>query len=205
MDKPVVLVCPVEPIAVPGWLAGIRLQHVGHRVVVDVREAQQWLPSVGELIAVITGLGVVVVAVRQSELAGHGAVQLAGDVTRVEGWRVSHSVRPLIVRERVRAGQVVSCPDGDVDVRRSISPGGLVVAGGSVRVIGVLGGRVTAGMANPEASIMCDNFAAEFVSIAGVFATGDRVDAALRGRAVWIRLRDGRMQFREISSVPMEG
>lgn len=98
----------------------------------------------------------------------------------------------LIVRDPVRSGQTILFPEGDVTIIGSVASGAEVFAGGSIHVYGALRGRAQAGaMGNGRAQIFCRRLEAELVSIDGFYLVAETMDAAMRGRAVHIRLDAG--------------
>jgi septum site-determining protein MinC len=119
-------------------------------------------------------------------------------------WCAVPEIEPLVVRGRVRAGQVVRHDAGDVDVLASVMPGGEVIAGGSVRVVGALSGKVRAGCLNavgPASQVLCGALQAQVVSIDGRYVTGDRMPPDLIGLPARVHVRDGRMRFDSVDPV----
>jgi septum site-determining protein MinC len=98
----------------------------------------------------------------------------------------------LVVRQPVRAGQIVHAEKGDLVVLAPVNPGGQVVADGHVHVYAPLRGRAVAGAGgSPEARIFCQRLEAEVVAINGVYLAADDMQPQWRGRSVQISLRDG--------------
>jgi septum site-determining protein MinC len=93
-----------------------------------------------------------------------------------------HSGKPasLLIERRVRSGEIICYPDGDVTVLGSVSSGAEVIAGGSIHVYGTLRGRAIAGDGNnTSARLFCRRFEPELVAINGLYCTAEEVDPAL--------------------------
>lgn len=106
------------------------------------------------------------------------------------------SATSLIIDKPVRSGQAVIFEQGDVVVLGAIASGAEVIAGGSIHVYGALRGRAIAGLhAGAGGRIFCRKLGAELVAIDGVYDTAEDWDAAFNGRAVQIRLADGRLTY----------
>jgi septum site-determining protein MinC len=95
----------------------------------------------------------------------------------------------LLIDSPIRSGQSVIFPAGDVTVLGSVASGAEVVAGGSIHIYGALRGRAMAGsMGDANARIFCRKNEAELIAIDGYYRTAEDTEAALRGRAVQVRL-----------------
>lgn len=101
---------------------------------------------------------------------------------------------PLVVNKPVRSGQQLYARDQDLIVIGSVNRDAEVVADGHIHVYGNLNGKAIAGAQGcAQARIFAMSLDAQLVVVAGVYMTLDDDHAALRGRAVQIRLTDGRL------------
>lgn len=100
-----------------------------------------------------------------------------------------------LLLERVRSGQAVVYPEGDITVVGSVGSGAELVAGGSIHVYGTLRGRAMAGVnGNASARIFCQKIEAELLAIDGYYQTAEELDANLRNRPVQAWLDGGTMR-----------
>jgi septum site-determining protein MinC len=101
---------------------------------------------------------------------------------------------PLVLSGSVRSGQAVVHPTGDVIVEGSLGSGAEIAAGGSVHIYGALRGRVMAGLSgDAQALVACGAFHAEHLTIGGLAAAPDDLEAVESGRPVLIRRAGGRL------------
>jgi septum site-determining protein MinC len=106
-----------------------------------------------------------------------------------------------VVSAPVRSGQQLAALQGDLVVLSSVNPGGEVLAGKSIYIYGALRGRAVAGIHGySEARIVCRNFDAELISIAGQYQLNEDFDRSLKGKAVQIYLENDRLKIQ-----PFEG
>ena len=96
----------------------------------------------------------------------------------------------LIIDRPLRSGQQVYAKGGDLIILAAVNPGAEVIADGNIHVYAPLRGRALAGArGNAEARILTTVFAAELVSIAGIYRTfEDGVPAKLANQPVQVRL-----------------
>jgi len=96
----------------------------------------------------------------------------------------------LIIDRPLRSGQQVYAKGGDLIILAAVNPGAEVIADGNIHVYAPLRGRALAGArGNAEARILTTVFAAELVSIAGIYRTfEDGVPAKLANKPVQVRL-----------------
>lgn len=96
----------------------------------------------------------------------------------------------LIIDRPLRSGQQVYAKGGDLIILAAVNPGAEVIADGNIHVYAPLRGRALAGArGNSEARILTTVFAAELVSIAGIYRTfEDGVPARLANQPVQVRL-----------------
>ncbi len=96
----------------------------------------------------------------------------------------------LIIDRPLRSGQQVYAKGGDLIILAAVNPGAEVIADGNIHVYAPLRGRALAGArGNNEARILTTVFAAELVSIAGIYRTfEDGVPARLANQPVQVRL-----------------
>ena len=100
-----------------------------------------------------------------------------------------------LLLERVRSGQAVVFPEGDITVVGSVGSGAELVAGGSIHVYGTLRGRAMAGVnGNASARIFCQRIEAELLAIDGYYQTAEELDASLRNRPAQAWLDGGTMR-----------
>ena len=95
-----------------------------------------------------------------------------------------------IIDRPLRSGQQVYAKGGDLIILAAVNPGAEVIADGNIHVYAPLRGRALAGArGNSEARILTTVFAAELVSIAGIYRTfEDGVPARLANQPVQVRL-----------------
>ncbi len=96
----------------------------------------------------------------------------------------------LIIDRPLRSGQQMYAKGGDLIILAAVNPGAEVIADGNIHVYAPLRGRALAGArGNAEARILTTVFAAELVSIAGIYRTfEDGVPARLANQPVQVRL-----------------
>lgn len=96
----------------------------------------------------------------------------------------------LIIDRPLRSGQQVYAKGGDLIILAAVNPGAEVIADGNIHVYAPLRGRALAGArGNAEARILTTVFAAELVSIAGIYRTfEDGVPAKLANQPVQVKL-----------------
>ncbi|SEG52162.1 septum site-determining protein MinC [Oceanospirillum linum] len=96
------------------------------------------------------------------------------------------------VKGAVRSGQQVYASCADLVVIGSVNEGAEVIADGNVQVWGALRGRAIAGaQGDVEARVLCQQFSAELVSVAGVFQVFDTCEfPATRDLPVEVRLEN---------------
>ena len=96
----------------------------------------------------------------------------------------------LIIDRPLRSGQQVYAKGGDLIILAAVNPGAEVIADGNIHVYAPLRGRALAGArGNSEARILTTVFAAELVSIAGIYRTfEDGVPVRLANQPVQVRL-----------------
>lgn len=96
----------------------------------------------------------------------------------------------LVIDRPLRSGQQVYARGGDLVILAAVNPGAEVIADGNIHVYAPLRGRALAGArGNAQARILTTVFAAELVSIAGIYRTfEDGVPAKLANKPVQVRL-----------------
>lgn len=96
----------------------------------------------------------------------------------------------LVIDRPLRSGQQVYARGGDLVILAAVNPGAEVIADGNIHVYAPLRGRALAGArGNDQARILTTVFAAELVSIAGIYRTfEDGVPAKLANQPVQVRL-----------------
>ena len=100
-----------------------------------------------------------------------------------------------LLLDRVRSGQAVVFPEGDITVVGSVGSGAELVAGGSIHVYGTLRGRAMAGVnGNASARIFCQRIEAELLAIDGYYQTAEELDTSLRNRPAQAWLDGGTMR-----------
>lgn len=95
-----------------------------------------------------------------------------------------------IIDRPLRSGQQVYAQGGDLIILAAVNPGSEVIADGNIHVYAPLRGRALAGArGNTEARILTTVFAAELVSIAGIYRTfEDGVPERLANQPVQVKL-----------------
>ena len=96
----------------------------------------------------------------------------------------------VIIDRPLRSGQQMYARGGDLIILAAVNPGAEVIADGNIHVYAPLRGRALAGArGNAEARILTTVFAAELVSIAGIYRTfEDGVPAKLANQPVQVKL-----------------
>lgn len=96
----------------------------------------------------------------------------------------------LVIDRPLRSGQQVYARGGDLVILAAVNPGAEVIADGNIHVYAPLRGRALAGArGNAQARILTTVFAAELVSIAGIYRTfEDGLPAKLANKPVQVRL-----------------
>lgn len=96
----------------------------------------------------------------------------------------------LIIDRPLRSGQQVYAKGGDLIILAAVNPGAEVIADGNIHVYAPLRGRALAGArGNDAARILTTVFAAELVSIAGIYRTfEDGVPERVANQPVQVRL-----------------
>lgn len=103
----------------------------------------------------------------------------------------------LVIDAPVRSGQSIVHLEGDVTIVGRVSSGAEIIAGGSVHVYGAVQGRIIAGVSGTgEARIFCSEARAELLAIGGAYRTAEDIDPNLEGRAIEVRLADGRIAIK---------
>ena len=95
-----------------------------------------------------------------------------------------------IIDRPLRSGQQVYAQGGDLIILAAVNPGSEVIADGNIHVYAPLRGRALAGArGNSEARILTTVFAAELVSIAGIYRTFEEgVPERLANQPVQVKL-----------------
>ncbi len=95
-----------------------------------------------------------------------------------------------IIDRPLRSGQQVYAKGGDLIILAAVNPGAEVIADGNIHVYAPLRGRALAGArGNTDARILTTVFAAELVSIAGIYRTfEDGVPERLANQPVQVKL-----------------
>ena len=97
---------------------------------------------------------------------------------------------------QVRSGQQLYAKGRDLIVTGTAGASSEVIADGSIHIYGRLMGKVIAGASGDRsARIYCLAFAAELVSIAGVFRVFESMPADLKGKSVQICLDGDKLHF----------
>jgi septum site-determining protein MinC len=113
----------------------------------------------------------------------------------VQAWRNRRS-DALILSGRVRSGQNVTARKHLV-LLGDVNPGGEVIAGGDILIIGSLQGTAAAGQPNhPEAIVLALDFRPMQVQIAGVIDTGP-ISPSGKGGAEFACVRDGAIKIED--------
>lgn len=101
-----------------------------------------------------------------------------------------HNPANMIIDRPLRSGQQVYARGGDLIILAAVNPGAEVIADGNIHIYAPLRGRALAGArGNAEARILTTVFAAELVSIAGIYRTfEDGVPEHLANKPVQVKL-----------------
>ena len=126
--------------------------------------------------------------------------QVALPNVRVESARVEPAAPVVLSVQRyegqVRSGQQLYAKGRDLIVTGTAGASSEVIADGSIHIYGRLMGKVIAGASGDRsARIYCLAFAAELVSIAGIFRIFEAIPADLRGKSVQICLDGDKLHF----------
>jgi septum site-determining protein MinC len=102
------------------------------------------------------------------------------------------SASQMVVRQPVRAGQVIYARNSDLLVLAPVNPGAEVIADGNVHIYSTLRGRAVAGaQGDVNARIFCQRLQAELVAVAGAYVMADDVPREARGQAVQVHIDGG--------------
>jgi len=118
-------------------------------------------------------------------------VEVAAEASKAEpDESVLDNPGTLVIDRPLRSGQQVYARGGDLVILAAVNPGAEVIADGNIHVYAPLRGRALAGArGNAQARILTTVFAAELVSIAGIYRTfEDGVPAKLANQPVQVRL-----------------
>jgi septum site-determining protein MinC len=108
-------------------------------------------------------------------------------------------VLPLVVRQPVRAGQIVYAEANDLIVLAPVNPGAQLLADGNIHVYAPLRGRAVAGVRGArEARIFCQRLEAELVGIDAAYVTAEDIAPELVGKPAQVSLEDGRCVIRPL-------
>jgi septum site-determining protein MinC len=197
LSKNVLLGLPSDPGRFASWLLGAAQAYVDRRVILNF-EGVHWARDVADIAEVC----------RHSNLAVQGVCGVVEHEVRgvlvlqkdrvLRPWLSFPDADPLVIQNRVRTGQKFENLSGDIDVLDSVSSGGEVEAGGSVRIAGTLRGNVVAGTRVSDAVVICGELQAELISIAGTYVTGAKITPAYFGSPVSISVVDGKMVFKRL-------
>jgi septum site-determining protein MinC len=95
---------------------------------------------------------------------------------------------PQVVKTTVRSGQQIYAKNRDLIVMGAVSNGAEVIADGNIHIYGTLRGRAIAGAQGYEnATIFCQRFEAELVSINGSYWTSDSSQGEHWGQAAQVK------------------
>ena len=198
IQAPAQLRYPADPRDLVPWLHSTAEAFSGRDAVLDLSGGSPWRPD--EAVSLLARLGVRVVSV--CGLPPFPRPLSMADALRAGPWRACPGTSLLSVQHRVRSGTAVRGA-GDVELLDAASPGSEVVAGGSVLVMGALGGRVVAGTAAGESAVVvCGAFRPELVSVAGAYLVGDDVDPACVGAPVRVSSSGGSLRVEPIGWPP---
>jgi septum site-determining protein MinC len=218
-DAPVVIDLGALPDGGAGLRVGglVRLLRACHLVPVAVTNASEEV----RMVAVAEGLGVMPYRAARTptsrgangaappatshRAAAQAANAAAAAAAVVEAARAEASPPPpalaagpgagqpaMVVRQPVRAGQVVYAERCDLVVLGPVNPGAEVIADGHVHLYGALKGRAIAGAQGfAGAQIFCQRLEAELVAVGGAYVLSDDIPAERRGRPAMVYLADG--------------
>jgi septum site-determining protein MinC len=95
----------------------------------------------------------------------------------------------LVVRELVRAGQIIYAQGADLIVLASVNPGAQLMADGHIHVYGTLRGRAVAGVRGArDARVFCQRLEAELVGVDVGYVLADDLPPALLGKPAQVLL-----------------
>lgn len=91
----------------------------------------------------------------------------------------------LVVEGPIRSGVQIYAKNRDLIVLGQVSAGAEVMADGHVHVYGRLFGRAAAGVSGQEdASVFCQHFEPQLISVAGLYIGSDQMPEQYRGAAI---------------------
>jgi septum site-determining protein MinC len=112
--------------------------------------------------------------------------------TRREAAPPVHAL-PLVVREPVRAGQIVYAEGNDLIVLAPVNAGAQVMADGNVHVYAALRGRAVAGVRGArQARIFCQRLEAELVGVDAAYLAADDIARERFGKPAQVGWLEGR-------------
>ncbi len=98
----------------------------------------------------------------------------------------------LVVQGPIRSGVQIYAKDRDLVVMGHVSAGAEVMADGHIHVYGRLIGRAAAGVTGqPGASVFCQCFEPQLVSVAGVYVGSEQIPEEFHGASVRVSLEAG--------------
>ena len=95
----------------------------------------------------------------------------------------------MIVEGPIRSGVQIYARDRDLIILGQVSEGAEIMADGHVHVYGRLRGRVAAGVSGrSDASVFCQQFEPELVSVSGVYVGSENIPEGYRSASIRVRL-----------------
>ncbi len=105
----------------------------------------------------------------------------------------------MVIKQPVRAGQVIFAPAGDLIVLAPVNPGAEVIADGNVHVYAPLRGRALAGAhGNESARLFCSSLDAELISVAGNYFSAEDIPESLRRKPAQVYLDGDQLRVSEL-------
>jgi hypothetical protein len=173
-------------------------------------DVQAQLLSMGQVADAQAGPAVAEVVSSQAEDQGEEADDGGdGDVAVVAAPPVAGIVldtgrRTQFFDNRLRSGSQLQAEGADLVIHGCVSSGAEAIADGNIMVWGKVNGKLYAGVkGDTSARVICNDFSAELVSIAGVYSLFEEVPLAIRNQPVMFWLENDELHYRRIEKTSL--
>lgn len=111
--------------------------------------------------------------------------------------KINEPVNTMVINEKVRGGQQIFNPNGDIIITDTVASGAEIIAAGNITVLVPGSGKLIAGCkGNKNAIIFCTKLTADLVSIAGVYQLCDNINNSYKGGSVRITLESSNLRYK---------
>ena len=102
----------------------------------------------------------------------------------------------MVINEKVRGGQQIFNPNGDIIITASVASGAEIIATGNITALVPGSGKLIAGCrGNKDAIIFCTKLTADLISIAGVYQLCDNINNSYKNSSVKVNLETGNLRY----------